>query len=584
MLSLSLFLTFADYCWCGMKGWNYYVLQKSKFSPCDTTYSVLLMRFTPDVCEFKDDVSTKIKRRLDKLNEVENLGINTYVLESKPTENFDQDSATYVQTLHNASLIIYGNYSKGRDQCNSDNLKEFCLYWRKDTLQKQESYEVSTQDINSGKLQGDMETTLFWIIGLKDFASKDYAKALKRFLYIQDSLKNSFAGLKFNIGFLYEKQKQYEQAKNYYEESISLDSTYSNVYGVLGLLLEDIHNYKEAKINYEKAIMYGKSSKDSAVAYHNLAHLLLNEYFRDENDEGKNLREAKFFYEKAIGLNKNYALAYSNLGRVLLFMHQQELKEGDLVVAKKMHEKAIFLDKKLAVAYDGLGSLLADEYFKDYKEAKKNYEKAIALDTNYVHAYTDLAMLLDEHFKDYEGAKKNYEKAIALDTNYVHAYYNLGILMSEGLKNYKKAKEYYEKALELDKNNSHIYGNLGILLHTKFNEHGKAKNMFEKGIEVSKSKKDKSIHFSNLGYILALYDKDYINAEKNILKALELNSDNAKANQTYATLLFMSNLPNTFAYVGKIQFHYRKAISLNPNARNIYFEQAFQQATGESLW
>ena len=79
------------------------------------------------------------------------------------------------------------------------------------------------------------------------------------------------------------------------------------------------------------------------------------------------------------------------------------------------------------------------------------------------------------------------------------------------------------------------------------------------------------------------YLSDYENAEKNILKALDLEPQNEFYNCNYALFLFQYKKPSPLVYIPEIQKYYRKAIQLDPQKQNLEFEQEFQQVTGQSL-
>src|SRR5437016_5567595 len=62
----------------------------------------------------------------------------------------------------------------------------------------------------------------------------------------------------------------------------------------------------------------------------------------------------------------------------------------------------------------------------DFDGAIADYDKAIALDRNYVVAYINRGNARDDK-GDHDGAIADYDKAIALNPNEATAYYNRGI-------------------------------------------------------------------------------------------------------------------------------------------------------------
>jgi tetratricopeptide (TPR) repeat protein len=400
-LSFLGFFTFTDYCWCGTKGLDHFVWGKSKFSPCDTTYRVLIMPFTPDNCELKDDVATKIKRRLDELNETENLGIKSYLLDNyNPTSNFP-DSAEYIRELHNASMIVHGYYSKEKDQCNSDNAKKFCFYWQMDSTKQKTPYDNVNLDLaRNGKLQGDMETVIFWIAGNKNVERGNYAQALRHFLYLQDSLKEETATLKFYIAYCYSNQNQFENAKKYWDQFSALDSN----------------------------------------------------YVVDRGEVYQKLQKYELAYSKMIEINPNNAKAYYNRG--LLYKH---LEKYELALAD--YNKTIEINPNLAEAYCNRGLLY--RHLRKYKLALNDYNKTIEINPNLAEAYYNRGLLY-KHLEKYDLALADYNKTIEINPNVAEVYNNRGTLYYD-LQKYELALADFNKVIEINPNDAKAYYNRAIL-------------------------------------------------------------------------------------------------------------------------
>ncbi|MBI1739539.1 MAG: tetratricopeptide repeat protein [Acidobacteriales bacterium] len=91
---------------------------------------------------------------------------------------------------------------------------------------------------------------------------------------------------------------------------------------------------------------------------------------------------------------------------------------------------------------------ICDLMLQRYKQAKKNFDRAIKADRNHADAYNNLGVVYyEEH--DYGKAIKRYEKAIALNPDAASYYSNLGAAYFSR-KQFDKAALNYSKALELD--------------------------------------------------------------------------------------------------------------------------------------
>ena len=96
---------------------------------------------------------------------------------------------------------------------------------------------------------------------------------------------------------------------------------------------------------------------------------------------------------------------------------------------------------KIGIAYHHLFAL---------DEARKNYQRALTLNSRYPDALNNLAAVYQGERK-YKKAEKTYKRALKYGPNSAVAYRNLGTAyFSEG--NYKEGAKAYQKALELNPN------------------------------------------------------------------------------------------------------------------------------------
>ena len=101
--------------------------------------------------------------------------------------------------------------------------------------------------------------------------------------------------------------------------------------------------------------------------------------------------------------NKPYI--FTNLGLAYF-----KLKKMDL--AEQAFQEAISRSKTDAVAYNHLGILL--RYQGQFEEARKHYQRAIAIDSDYAYAHLNLGILFDIYLQDLKMALQQYQKYQAL--------------------------------------------------------------------------------------------------------------------------------------------------------------------------
>lgn len=175
---------------------------------------------------------------------------------------------------------------------------------------------------------------------------------------------------------------QIKEAQKLYLKLIQKHKENDKLYFLLGTSFLQIKKYNQA-INYlNLSIKLNSKFPDS---YNNLGIALA---------ETNNFSEAIKIYDKAIELNGKFKDAYLNKGIAL-----NNLKQHDQ--ALKFINKAIELDKDNAKAFNTLGNIYKDQ--GKYKDAFTSYKDAIRIEPNYIQALSNAADLLYS-FKNYQEA------------------------------------------------------------------------------------------------------------------------------------------------------------------------------------
>ncbi len=125
------------------------------------------------------------------------------------------------------------------------------------------------------------------------------------------------------------------------------------------------------------------------------------------------------------------------------------------------------------------GDILRAE--KEYLDATDFYRAAIARSPNSAQLRNKLGIsfLQMQRFKE---ARKEFDRAIKLDRAYADAYNNRGVVEYIGRK-YGKAIHEYEKALTLKPDTASYYGNLGAAYFTK-KEWEKASDAYNRAVQI----------------------------------------------------------------------------------------------------
>ncbi len=128
----------------------------------------------------------------------------------------------------------------------------------------------------------------------------------------------------------------------------------------------------------------------------------------------------------------------------------------DIKKAIEYYNQALALDPNYALAYAGLAEACAilpgwlpnarAEYFP---KAKAAAEKALTIDDSLAETHVALALSLSGDY-DFPGQKRELERAIALNPNYAAAHYHLAVGILTPLGNLERAVAELKRSLELD--------------------------------------------------------------------------------------------------------------------------------------
>ena len=163
----------------------------------------------------------------------------------------------------------------------------------------------------------------------------------------------------FNLAITNHRNKNYQDAKNYYNKAIDINPKHTNSYYNLGLLLHEIKNYKEAIGCFEKTL-------ETEPGFKNANNVLGIIYYK----LGENLK-AITCYENEIQINPLNIEAYNNLGIVFYNL-------GEIQKARNFYEKAIQIKPDFKRAHNNLGLLFYD--MKETEKAINCFEKVLIID------------------------------------------------------------------------------------------------------------------------------------------------------------------------------------------------------------
>jgi eukaryotic-like serine/threonine-protein kinase len=212
---------------------------------------------------------------------------------------------------------------------------------------------------------------------------------------------------------------------------------------------------------------------------------------------GNSLQKAAEYFQKAVDLDPNYALAYAGVADCYALFSRYDVfsPKESFPTAKKAAMQALKIDTSLAEAYVSL-AYVKQLYEWDWPGAEKDFKRALELNPNYATGHQWYGEFLLSMNRVDEGIK---EAVRALELDPLSLQINSNLSLSYYMaRQYDRAIDQARKTLELDPNYARGHLRLGKALVQKahFKE---AISEFQKALLVS----DDAAYLSGLGYSYA---------------------------------------------------------------------------------
>lgn len=232
-------------------------------------------------------------------------------------------------------------------------------------------------------------------------------------------------------------------------------------------------------------------------------------------------QQAIALYNKAIGVDANYAPAYAGLAEVYSWQgFYRYLVKDDY--EKYYNDSYVNMEKalKLGPNLEATQVALAYSYYhlSREKEAIATSRAILAKNPNNAEAYYVLWAASGSN-----PSSPEIRKAIELNPNYVPAYVGLGDAYYQKRRSFNQAATQYQKAVELAPS-AQLHNYLGTALNYQ-GYYQKAVNQFKKAIELNPNY---APAYMNLG-ITYFYMKQFANTISSQQKAIALNPNNPEA-------------------------------------------------------
>jgi adenylate cyclase len=204
----------------------------------------------------------------------------------------------------------------------------------------------------------------------------------------------------------------------------SYDRDLTDIFAIQGDIAERVAEALKVRLLSTERVALEKKPTGNPESY---TLYLKGRYFWNERTR-ESVKNAIRYFEEAVRLDPNFALAYSGLADCYLIQEDRSwashVQSGPLT--KGYAEKALELDRDLAEAHASLGMVLLEQW--NLQGAEKELVRAIELKPNYATAYHWYSNLLNDMGRHHEALEQE-KRALELDPYSSHFSLGIGITL-----------------------------------------------------------------------------------------------------------------------------------------------------------
>ncbi len=272
------------------------------------------------------------------------------------------------------------------------------------------------------------------------------------------------------------------------------DEQFTDIFAVQDSISEQVTRALTLELSGEERGLLTKRYTHNTEAYE--LYLKGRYFWNKRSQEG--LRKGIEYFEKALGKDPTYALAYAGLADSYVLGGGLRLPASTVMPkARSAAMRALELDDHLAEAHASLG-LVRMAYDHDMAAAENEFQRAIEINPNYASArqwYADCLAVtgrIEEALREVEQARKLNPLSLIINRDKARIHYFA--------RQYDQAIEQLQKTLDLNRNFAAAHFTLGFVYVQK-GMHEEAIASFEKSVALIG---DRSPIKASLGYAYAM--------------------------------------------------------------------------------
>ena len=224
-------------------------------------------------------------------------------------------------------------------------------------------------------------------------------------------------------------------------------------------IAQDVASKLQAKLSGTESQKLVKNYTSNPEAY----QLYLRGNFYWNKRGKKNLDKAIDYYQQAIAIDPNYALAYAGIAEIFSQVSQQP--EG-MPKARDAVLKALALDSNLAEAHVAMGKVLGTHDY-DFSGAEREFKRALELNPNLGIAHFRYGLLLSQLGR-FDASEAEFRRALDLEPYSLVFNSGYGGVLATA-RRYDESVVQLNRALELDKDFFLAHGALSRTYQLKGN-------------------------------------------------------------------------------------------------------------------